>query len=77
MQILTIEEFDKNGLKIEGTLFEDYMHLFVTEKIGFKSLEEEVKKNFKTTNTVTRTYGNTKFIFSKSSVCLVCTVSIK
>lgn len=77
MQVLTLDEIAQNGVKLQGTMFEEFMNLFTNEKIDFKSIQDEIKSNVKSTVEIKKKYGNTTFTFSRSGASLVCNVSIK
>ena len=56
-QEYSTDEIEKNGIKIKGTLFEEFINIISPQKVDIEELEKEATKNYKTG--YSKRYGNT------------------
>ncbi|GKX67424.1 hypothetical protein [Inconstantimicrobium mannanitabidum] len=71
------DKIEKEGFKIQGTLFEEFIKLVSTETVDIAGLEKEVSAHVTEQGGVTKHYGNTEINFKILDGQLICTITIE
>ncbi|GKX67425.1 hypothetical protein [Inconstantimicrobium mannanitabidum] len=75
--VIDEDKIEKEGFKIQGTLFEEFIKLVSTDTVDIAGLEKEVSAHVTEDGGVTKQYGNTEINFRIMDSEMMCTITIE